>query len=242
MNLFTLVKLLLATPLLMVCADRETILSPTGDLYFSENEHTLKFELNLATYYLNAQMIENNTKILDEKCIRNPNIADCKYFHGKFKEMVEYVAKETRNLHMTRNKRELLCLAIAFIATSIVTAITSFIAGAAVGLGRQKELEEQHNIMHNATINQFLHNENSLDLKNRSTNAIFSDINSFKENFTETQIINQLLATTLFGINNHNKDTVKYLDALENNLKQKLFTIIDVTTFNKTLHEMKTDV
>lgn len=242
MNALILVSIFLTSPMLSIYADKEFLLIPTGALYFSDHEHILKFELNLNAYYSNANMIQNNTNRLEVKCKENANITDCNYFHSKFKEIADYATKETHFLQSTRNKRELFCTIVAAMAVTITTAIASFFIGAATALSSQKELVEQQNLQLNSTINQIRYQTSSLVMENMSTNALFEDVHLFKGNFSEIQQINQLLSTTLLGIDKHNKDTEKYLNALSNNLKDKFFSIIDIGTFNETLHDIKTNL
>lgn len=222
----------------------ETITKSTGALHFYDNEHVLKFELNLKNYYSNAKTIRNFTILLEKKCEENPNLANCKFFHGKLSEIADYAIKETRYLQLSRSKREIFCAAIALcsmLAITITTAITAFFVGAATAGNAQKEWIEQHNIQHNTTLKQFDHDENSIYIFNKTTYAIFDDANAMRSNFTEAQFITQIVESTLLIIDRHNRETDRFLNALGNGLKEKFFSIIDVTTFRDSLRESKID-
>lgn len=238
MNYFIFSLFILATPLLLQ-ANNEILVKKAGTLFFFENEYILKFDLDLDSYYLNAKMLQNNTILLQEKCNENPHLTDCKFFHNKFREIAEYAIRETKFLQLNREKRAIICLTIAFIATTITAAIIGFIAGAAVVASGQKTLAEQHNIQQNMSINQLKYDENNLYLQNRSTHAIFEEIDSIRNNFTDAHYINQIMTATLIAIDKHNRDTEKFLNALSNDLKEKFFTIIDIPTFNETLSKIK---
>lgn len=240
MNFLVLAIFLFASSLMTVDTNTEILLKSTGALHFYDNEHILKIELDLKTYYANAELLYNNTQKLDQKCAENPNITDCDFFKNKLREVAEYAINETKYLQSTRSEREL-CLLVSALAGTITLVISSFFLGAAIATSAHEERIEQQNIQHNITIKQFDHEAQSLNIQNKSIHTIFYDVNALRVNFTETQYINQLITSTLFIIDKHNTDTNRYLSALDNNLKQNFFKIIDIFEFNNTLRKIKSD-
>lgn len=238
MNLFRFV--IFFTPLLLtIYANKEAIIKSSGAMYFYDEEYTLKFELNLTTYYLNAMLLQNNTRILEKKCRDNPYIADCDFFQLRLKEIADFAVKETQYLQYNRNKRAILCLAVAWLAVTITAAIAGYFIGATISANsRIDELTEQHNFQHNFTLQQLNNGGDSLDLQNRSINVAFENLNILNTNLTDTQYIHQIIATTLLAIDKHNRDTTKFLNALGNDLKRNFFSIVDMSTFNKSLHNI----
>lgn len=239
MHIVTLAFLLSIT-ILTLNAYTETIIKPSGYLYFFDSEYTLNFEIDLKPYFKNALLLQNNTHILEQKCTNNSDLIDCTFFKQNFKQISDMAIKETYYIRQGRKKRAILCMLIATLTITIATSIAGYFAGAAIASAHVSSLKEQHNIQHNTTLNQFTLNENQIDIENRSINTLFNNINQLEKNFTEAQFINQLLASTLISIDKHNRDTEKYVNALSDQLYIKFFSIIDILTFKDALQHIKT--
>lgn len=69
--------------------DTETVIKSSGDLYFTNNEHVLKFELNLENYFLSLEEIKSNAQILEEKCNKKSNENHCHDFDESFKRTID---------------------------------------------------------------------------------------------------------------------------------------------------------
>lgn len=235
------VTLLLLTFVTLNEADRESILWPIGDLYFTDTHHTLTFDLNIDSYYSNAKLLSLNAKKLDEKCnLKNNSLLfDCIYFRDNVRNISDLAIKEMSyiktNVKSNRKKRELICMAITMLGIAITTTIAGFFAGMAIAAETQKNLINQSNIQHNITSKQFNIDEKIIDISNKSTNVFLTNLHQL----TESQYINQLLFSTLLAINKHHKDTDKFFSLLNDDIQSKFFDIIDIVTFLETIKNMK---
>lgn len=236
MNSFILLLISFAPPLLLN-ADNEAIQKQCGALHFFSDEFVIRFELDLTTYHSNAKLLHNNSMRLNKKCEQNPKFHNCQYFKIKLEAMAEYARKETQYLQSTRDKREL-CMAIALLALTIGAVIVSFIAGVAVASSTSEEMLVQQNLQMNTTKQILNYESNSIDLYNRTVNELFSRTEDMEDKLSDVDIINQIIMSSVITADEFNRDTVRFQQALSNDLKENFFKVIDLKTFNDTLHEM----
>lgn len=220
-------------------ASRENIIKPIGEIYFTDNEHLLNFDINLKGYFANALTLNNNTQILEEKCQRNPNITDCEFFEKKFKSIADLAERETRYIKLGRQKRELICMAVALIITAIGTSIAGFVAGAAYANSAQDDLIKQSNTYHETLMRNLLTTEKNLKTENKTLVKLIDSIHNLQKNASEREQISRLLTTSLLAIDRHNKDTEKYINALGKELVPKFFSIVDIKTFLDALQNIQ---
>lgn len=220
--------------------DKEYLLKPMGDLYFSDTQYTLKFDLNLDSYYSNAKLLHLNTLKLEEKCTQKNNsiLYDCTYFHENLRNVSNQALREVNyiksSVKTNRDKREII-LALALCGTAIFAAVTAFIAGMAVASSIQKDLVDQSNLQHNVTQKQFEADEKFLKMNNKSTNVLAAGMHQA----TDAQYINQLLFSFLLALDKHHRDTNKYFNILNGDLKSEFFKIIDISTFQETIQSIE---
>lgn len=218
------------------CENNEVLIKPTGTLYFFDNEHIIKFEENLDVYYERANTLDSDSIILDNLCKQSPNLPNCNFLTKNLKEIATKAQKEKRHLQLKRHKRELLC----FLLTSIVIAISSAIAGVYMGLEiasqNQKELATQQNLQTNTTMQHFEYEVEGLMVLNESFTVEFEDDRAFRTNITEIEFMNNLVNNFMINAELQNQDTIKFINVLGGDLREKFFSIIDVNTFNETVH------
>lgn len=221
--------------------DTEYFLKPMGNVYFSDFQYTLKFDLSLNDYYSNAKMLNYNTMELEELCNSNNNsiLSDCIYFHNTLKDVTDKALKEiayvNTNVKMNRNKREIICLALVAVGTAVAAAIAGFFTGMAVVAATQKDLINQSNIQHTITHKQMYIDEKNAEIANKTTNFLSISMHQL----TDAQYINQLLISSLFAVEKHHKDSEKYFNILNDNLQSRFFDTIDVITFQETIQKIK---
>lgn len=232
--------LLFSTLVTLSEADMEYILKPIGNLYFSDTQYTLKFDLNLDAYYSNAQLLNHNTIKLKEKCelINNSLLHDCIFFQDHLKNVADMAIKEMNyvktNVKSNRQKRELITASLIILGTTIFSIIAGFFAGMAVATATQKELSEQSNIQHNITPKQFDIDEKLAKITNESINLFAIEL----QHLTDAQYINRLLLSSLFILEKHHRDTIKFFNILNDDIRSKIFNIIDTVTFQETIQNI----
>lgn len=238
---FVIFTLLLSTLVALGNADLEYVLKPTGDLYFSDTQYALKFDLSLNSYYSNAKLLHFNTLRLEEKCKMKNNslLTDCEYFHDNFKNVSDMAIREMNyvktNVKTNRKKRELICMALAMFTVSIISVIAGFFAGVAISSAVQKEIIEQSNIQNEITPKQFDIDEKMIKITNKSTNVLSMGIG----HLTDAQYINQLLLSSLLALDKHHRDTTKYFNVLNDDVQSGFFNIIDIMTFQEAIQNIK---
>lgn len=77
--------------------------------------------------------------------------------------------------------------------------------------------------------------EKLANIVNRSTNVLSIGM----QHLTDAQYINQLLLSTLLSMNNHQKDTNKYFNILNDEIESNFFNIIDVIIFQETIQNIQ---
>lgn len=108
-----------------ICANNEALIKPTSTLYMFDNDHTIKFEENLDAYYARANLLYNNTLLLEALCAQNQNLPNCVYYAQNLKNIAVKAQKEKQYIQQKRHKRELLCILL----TGIILTVSSLIAG-----------------------------------------------------------------------------------------------------------------
>lgn len=220
-------------------ANKETITIPLGDLYFTDGDYPLQFDLDLNGYFSNAKLLEKNTILMEQKCTANPNITNCDFFHSNFKQISELAQRETQYLTQARKKRAFVTISIFTLTAAIISAIVGFFVGSAVESSAQtKTIADQINLERETRINNFNFTENQFSINNHTINTISNALDHLHESMLEEKMMNQLLSTTLLCIDKHNKDTERYLNALSDNLASKFFTIIPMNTFSRTIQNL----
>lgn len=214
-------------------------MKPSGTLYFSENEHIIKFEENLKSYHDNAQALRNNIVQLEKLCKRNKELPNCQYFENELKSIAEAAIKETHYVQLDRSKRELICLAVSMLAIAITTAIGGFFLGLSAGIQDTEKAIEQINLISNTTTDQINNTIKGLHLYNMSTNIDFENDSTMRSNISDVEYINHITLLSLLATERHNRATTKHLKSLGNNLREDFFSIIDIYTFNETFHTQK---
>lgn len=85
----------------------------------------------------------------------NSRLYDCEYFHAEVKNKTELAIKHSSyiktNVKSNREKRELICMALAIFGIALVTTIAGFFAGVAIAGAAQKSLIDQSNLQHDIT-------------------------------------------------------------------------------------------
>lgn len=209
---------------------------PLGDLYFSDSDYPIHFEMDLNDYFLNAKILEKNTELMQEKCDIRPNLTNCEFFHGKFKYISELAQRETQYISMARKKRGLITFSIITLVVAISSAITGFFVGVATQSNTEiREIAKQVNLERENRMIDLNHTDNQFAINNYTVQTLTKAINQLQEKFSEEKLMNQLLTSTLTIINIHNKNTERYINALSDNLPSKFFTIIDMATFRNTI-------
>lgn len=222
-----------------LCANIEALIKPTSVVYLFDSEHTIKFEENLVNYYAKANTLFDNTILLENLCTQNPKLPNCKYCVENLKIIANRAKRETQYLQLKHHKRELLCFLLSTLVISISVAIASFYTGIAVA--SQSNIIEQQNLQINTTAKHLELDFEGLKLLNDSFQDEFYNDNAFRTNMTEIEYMNNLVDTSIMTAEIHNQNTMKYLNALGNDLREKFFSIIDISTFNKTFHSTMPD-
>lgn len=220
-------------------ANKESITIPIGELYFSDGDYPLHFDLDLNGYFSNVKQLEKNTILMEKKCTANPNLTNCDFFQTNFKQIAELAQREAHYLTLNRKKRAIVTISLlAFIGT-IVTAIIGFFAGSASAHhAHTKAIAEQVNLERETLMNDFDFTENQFAINNQTINTISKSLNHLHESMLEEKMMNQLLTSTLLCIDKHNRDTERYLDALSDNLASKFFTIVNMNIFQETIQNL----
>lgn len=238
----TILKILLTLQIFWTLnAHKESIIIPRGVLYFTDKDYPLNFDLDLTEYFSNVQALKENTKLMERRCKSNPNTLNCNFFYNNIKEISEQAIRETQYISSSKQKRDCGATIISLISAAIISSIVSFFTATAVNTDN-KETIEQINFERENTLNNYDLNESQFLLNNFSINSIATNSQEHQEITREDRFMYQIISSTLFKINKHNKDTIRYMNALSENLASNFFTIIDIVTFENAILKLSKDI
>lgn len=224
-----------------ICANNEALIKPTSTLYMFDNDHTIKFEENLDAYYARANLLYNNTLLLEALCAQNQNLPNCVYYAQNLKNIAVKAQKEKQYIQQKRHKRELLCILLTGIILNLTVSslIAGLYAGMAIESDAQTKIANQINLQTNTTNSHLNIDLDTLNLLNHSYYVENEADIAFRENLAAIEYMHSLVDTTMMAAEVHNQATIKFINILGNNLREQFFSIIDIYTFNKTFHSIQ---
>lgn len=188
-------------------------------LHFTDNEYTLNFDIDLADYISNAATIQNNTKMLEEKCKAHFNTTNCNFFLHNFREISTLTKNEVHFITSPREKRFIIA-SVIMLGTTIFSAIVGYFVSTAISNNNvAKEVAEQINVHRDTKLAELKFSEKQLIQANKTMNALYDLANDFERDYTINTLINQLVTTTLVCIVKHNKATERFMHALSDSLQ-----------------------
>lgn len=224
----------------VVVHGRETMISKLGQLHFFDGMVNLNFNIELSTFYENAELYNNITNRIIMECKKLPNatcdseIKNIEVHQSRSKQMVEYMAQD----HNMRKRRwtfvfaALRVFAARFLAVSAVSVASSAITSYAMTKSARAEQDYNSAMLKEAFERNLNHSRESLenDMKNQHEEQLLN---------LQREYYDKLKNDALDLFSNQNQLYTIFSDIFDGNAHKRFFEIISVTEFTKEIDSFR---
>lgn len=229
--------------------ERRIIQKNIGNIQFFDKIWTLNYDINLSTYFQNAEILLNGTNELKRVCIELEKHDSCNHIIDNFKNELTQVQNNVNQMKSNlvgRKKRFSSIISTlfrtigskTFAVTMVANVATStFISGQIADAQeealrlKQEIIGKQFNITKNHIVNQYKMLNESMTLHEQE---LLSNIKQ-----KEFDNIFQILYLTLVR---HYKDTAIYTGLCSNEIKSVFFNAIDIEQFTKEIQKINNEL
>lgn len=216
-------------------AKREVLIRDQGKIIFYDDTWTLNFHLNLQAYVKNAMLLENSTIALINLCRDLPSESNCQFFIQNLREEAKDAQNDIERIkQFSRSKRWAWGAIFRGIAREALVCFGVIAATEIINENRMNEIKEQLNENRELVMSQLqitkMQNEIIADTSNQVT-KLYESVHKLNQSTINTEKLNDLLEVTTIAVNRHTKQTNKFINILNGDLRAQFFSVIDTDSF-----------
>lgn len=218
-----------------MAANQEVLLRDHGKIIFFDNTWTFNFHLNLKSYVENALILENSTIALIKLCRDLPTETNCQFFIQNLREEAKNAQRDIEQIkQFSRSKRFAWGAILGTAAREALLCFGIIAATEIINESRMNEVREQLNENRELVLAQLeitkMQNEIITDTSNQNV-KLHKSIYELNQTTINTNKLNELLQTASFALSKHSKQTMKFINVLNGDLRAQFFNVIDSETF-----------
>lgn len=218
-------------------ANQEVLIKDHGKIILYDDTWTLNFHLNLKAYVENAILLENSTIALINLCRDLPNESNCQFFIRNLREEAKDAQNDIERIkQFTRSKRFAWGAIFKGIAREALVCFGVIAATEIINENRMIEIKEQINENRELVMNQLqitkMQNEIIADTSNQVI-KLHESIHKLNQTTFNTNKLNDLLSVATIAVTKHAKQTTKFINILNGDLRAQFFTVIDADSFKR---------
>lgn len=236
MNFNVIWHVLLFTLIHFVAANREGLIRDHGNIIFFDNTWTFNFHLNLKSYVENAVILENSTIALIKLCQDLPAETNCQFFIHNLREEAKNAQKDIMHIQQfSRSKRFAWGALFRSIAKEALLCFGVIAATEIINENRMEEVRAQLKENRELVLAQLeiskIQNEIIADTSNQVV-RLHKSVHELNETTINVNKLNDLLQVASVALNIHSKQTMKFINILNGDLRAQFFNVIDAEKFN----------